>query len=115
MSVAAGSCQIHLKPDARRQAAMALHPIPGWPTIQPTEELDDYTARHTAHAAKYADELQAREEFTGPHFKDCVAEVNFDEQGWVHVVLVGEYVQGAPGTVYSYPSADVARVKTYRS
>lgn len=108
----AGSCKIHLRADARRRAAAAIFPIPAYPLPEADTDPADYGASVDAHTLKYADELQARAEFTGPHFKDCVEQVTFDDSGkWVHVTLTG----GSPGDTYSYPAEDVARVKTYRS
>lgn len=102
-----GSCQIYLMPDARRRAAEALYPIPRMPD-RLGEDVYDYTARALEHAAEHADKLKAREDFTGPHFKDCVSQINFDD-GFVHVTLTTDF------TTYSYPMTDVARVKSYRS
>lgn len=83
-----GSCQIHLKEDARRRAAEAAFPFNPWP-MAPTVDLN----------------LAARDGFTGPHFKQCVAGVDLTIPGWVNVLL-------DDGTVYSYQANDVARVKT---
>lgn len=106
----AGSCQIHLKEDARLKAAKASYPAPAFPGQSANTDPDAYTQAVSEYHLKFADSLQAQSEFTGPHFKDCVARVNFDQTGWVHVVLDGP----APATTYSYPASDVARVKTYR-
>lgn len=103
----AGSCQIHLRDDARRRAADALFPIPAFPAPSAFQHPDDYISALNAHTQKYADDLQARAEFTGPHFTGCVAQVDFLTPGWVHVEL-------QDATQYSYPADDVARIKVYR-
>ena len=89
MSGGAGSCQIHLREDARRRAAEAVFPL----NPSPTDPLVDLN-------------LAAWDGFTGPHFKQCVEGVDLTIPGWVNVLL-------DDGTVYSYPANDVARVKTY--
>lgn len=108
--MSAGSCQIHLRDEARRKAAAASYPIPALALPTHNTDPDVYITQVNKHNLKYADELQAQREFTGPHFKDCVAEVRFDDAAWVHVILAGP----EPSTTYSYPASDVARVKTYR-
>lgn len=99
------SCQIHLKDEARRRAAAALYPIPTLPTPLANTGPDDYIQRVNAHHLKYADELQAQREFTGPNFKGCVEHVCTDGS-FIHVHL-------RDLTIYSYPVGDVARIKQY--
>lgn len=109
MSNKPGSCQIHFNEPQRITAAVAAHPVPPFQQ-EPGAEYERHVQLVQEYQLKYADELQAQREFTGPHFKDCVAEVRFEE-GFVHVTLTGD----APGTTYSYPASSVARVKSYRS
>lgn len=108
MSDKPGSCQIHFNEPQRTTAAVASYPVPPFQQ-EPGTEYERHVQLVQEYQLKWADELQAQREFTGPHFKDCVAAVRFDG-GFVHVILVGD----EPPT-YSYPASSVARVKTYLS
>lgn len=93
-----GSCQIHLMPDALDRAWTSLY--------NQAVEANDKAGMNSVESRVAA--KASLEDFTGPHFKDCVDSVDFLTPGWVHVGLTD-------GTMYSYPTTDVARVKSYRS
>lgn len=105
MSKVNNSIQIHLSEPSRSEAAAARWPIPALGTkgMTATESYAEYKA----WCLKYADELQARRDFTGPDFKGCVKDVDF-EAGTIAVRL-------DDGTIYAYPPHAWNRTKAYHT